>query len=111
MGQQEMATGEIMPVSSASRWRVLLAGCLAHITHDGLTDMLYLFFPIWQQSFHLSFAGVGLLKAAFSGAMSGFQFPSGLLARRFGILTVLIAAPYRRLSRWPLSALRTLPWC
>ncbi len=91
MGQQGMATGEIMPVSSASRWRVLLAGCLAHITHDGLTDMLYLFFPIWQQSFHLSFAGVGLLKAAFSGAMSGFQFPSGLLARRFGILTVLVA--------------------
>jgi MFS family permease len=90
MGQQGVAASEVMPVSTARRWRVLLAGCLAHITHDGFTDMLYLFFPIWQQTFHLSFAGVGLLKASFSGAMSGFQFPSGLLARRLGILRVLL---------------------
>jgi MFS family permease len=91
MEQHGIAVGEVVPFSSARRWRILVAGCLAHITHDGFTDMLYLFFPIWQQTFHLSFAGVGLLKAAFSGAMSGFQFPSGLLARRLGILKVLVA--------------------
>ena len=76
-------------VDSASKWRVLFAGCLAHITHDGLTDMLYVFFPIWQQAFALSFFEVGLLKTAFSGTMSLLQIPAGILARRMGILKVL----------------------
>ena len=71
------------------RWRVLFAGCLAHITHDGFTDMLYVFFPIWQQTFHLSFAIVGLLKTLFSGSMSVFQIPSGILAGRAGIRRLL----------------------
>ena len=76
-------------VDSASKWRVLFAGCLAHITHDGFTDMLYVFFPIWQQAFALSFFEVGLLKTAFSGTMSLLQIPAGILARRMGILKVL----------------------
>ena len=71
------------------KWRVLFAGCLAHITHDGFTDMLYVFFPIWQQTFLLSFFQVGLLKTAFSGTMSLLQMPAGILARRMGILKVL----------------------
>jgi MFS family permease len=70
-------------------WRVMFAGCLAHITHDGFTDMLYVFFPIWQQMFLLSFFQVGLLKAASSGTMSLLQVPAGILARRTGILKVL----------------------
>jgi MFS family permease len=77
-------------VSSRSR-RVLAAGCLAHITHDGFTDMLYVFFPIWQHSFNLSFAAVGLLKTLFSGSMSLFQIPSGILASKTGLLKVLCA--------------------
>jgi FSR family fosmidomycin resistance protein-like MFS transporter len=79
-------TKSITPTKSR---RVLFAGCLAHATHDGFTDMLYVFFPIWQQTFQLSFAQIGLLKALFSGAMSGFQLPSGILASRTGILKVL----------------------
>ncbi len=74
---------------SQKSWRVLFAGCLAHATHDGFTDMLYVFFPVWQQTFRLTFAQIGLLKALFSGAMSGFQLPSGMLARRAGILKIL----------------------
>jgi MFS family permease len=70
---------------------VLLAACLAHITHDGFTDMLYVFFPVWQHAFNLSFAAVGLLKTLFSGSMSAFQIPSGLLAGRIGIVRVLSA--------------------
>lgn len=72
-------------------WRVLFAGCLAHITHDGFTDMLYVFFPIWQHSFNLSFAVVGLLKTLFSGSMAVFQIPSGILAGKTGIARVLCA--------------------
>jgi MFS family permease len=76
-------------VAAEKKWRVLFAGCLAHITHDGFTDMLYVFFPIWQQTFLLSFFQVGLLKTAFSGTMSLLQMPAGILARRMGILKVL----------------------
>ena len=42
-------------VAAGKQWRVLFAGCLAHITHDGFTDMLYVFFPIWQQTFAAEF--------------------------------------------------------
>ena len=42
-------------VAAGKKWRVLFAGCLAHITHDGFTDMLYVFFPIWQQTFPAEF--------------------------------------------------------
>jgi MFS family permease len=76
-------------VAAGKKWRVLFAGCLAHITHDGFTDMLYVFFPIWQQTFLLSFFQIGLLKTAFSGTMSLLQMPAGMLARRMGILRVL----------------------
>jgi len=76
-------------VASGKKWRVMFAGCLAHIVHDGFTDMLYVFFPIWQQMFLLSFFQVGLLKAAASGTMSLFQVPAGILARKMGILKVL----------------------
>jgi MFS family permease len=76
-------------VTSRKNWRVMFAGCLAHIMHDGFTDMLYVFFPVWQQAFLLSFFEVGLLKAACSGTMSLLQVPAGSLAQRFGIRKVL----------------------
>jgi MFS family permease len=87
----EMVLDQPGSVSPSARWRVMVAGCLAHITHDGFTDMLYVFFPIWQQSFHLSFAVVGLLKTLFSGSMSAFQIPSGILANKTGIRRLLCA--------------------
>ena len=67
----------------------MFTGCLAHIMHDGFTDMMYVFFPVWQQTFLLNFFQVGLLKAACSGTMSLLQWPSGSMARRFGIQKVL----------------------
>ncbi|MHC1728131.1 MAG: MFS transporter [Syntrophobacteraceae bacterium] len=76
--------------SGGKRWRVLAAGTLAHLTHDGFTDMLYVFFPIWQLSFQLSFMEVGLLRTLFSGAMAAFQLPSGLVVAGIGSLAALV---------------------
>lgn len=77
------------PAAHPNRKRVLFSGCLAHVTLDGLTDMLYVFLPVWQQAFGLSFTGIGMLRTSFSGALALFQIPSGLLAGKFGILPVL----------------------
>jgi FSR family fosmidomycin resistance protein-like MFS transporter len=68
----------------------LFTGSLAHLIHDGFTDMLYIFFPIWQVQFSLSFAEIGLLKTMFSGTMAGFQVPAGFLASRIGELRLLL---------------------
>jgi MFS transporter, FSR family, fosmidomycin resistance protein len=75
---------------AASRWRVLGTACLAHLIHDGYADMLYLLFPFWQRELDLSLAGVGLLKALYSGAMAACQVPAGRLGERFGEKTPLV---------------------
>ncbi|MDR3588976.1 MAG: MFS transporter [Negativicutes bacterium] len=71
-------------------WRVLLAGGLAHFTHDGFADMLYVLFPLWQAQFGLTFAEVGFCKTVWSGSMAAFQVPAGMLARRVGEVRLLL---------------------
>jgi len=70
--------------------KALMAGGLAHLIHDGFTDMLYVFFPIWQGILGLSFAEVGFLKTLFSGTMALFQVPAGMLANRVGEFKLLL---------------------
>ena len=72
------------------RWKILLAGSLAHLTHDGLCDIMYILFPIWQAQFTLNFAEVGFLKTLFSGSMAVFQVPSSYLAGRIGEIRLLL---------------------
>lgn len=72
------------------RW-ALGAGGGAHALHDGYTDTLYVLFPIWAESFGLSYLQVGVLKMLFSGSMAGFQIPAGLLAERLGERRLLAA--------------------
>lgn len=72
------------------QWKSLLAGCLAHITHDGYSDTLYVFLPLWQSQFGLTFAEVGFFKTLFSGTMALFQVPSGHFAARIGEVRLLL---------------------
>ncbi len=74
------------------RRRATLATCgVTHALHDGFSDVLYVLLPLWSQEFGLSLTQVGLLKTLYSGALSGFQIPAGLLAERFGERTLLAA--------------------
>ncbi|GFK95307.1 hypothetical protein NNJEOMEG_03166 [Fundidesulfovibrio magnetotacticus] len=70
--------------------RTLLAACLAHLAHDGFTDMLYVFFPVWQGVFALSYAQVGLMKSLYSGTLALCQIPAGMLAGRLGPCRLLV---------------------
>jgi MFS family permease len=77
-------------LSLFGRWNVLGIGCLAHVIHDGFTNVLYILFPVWQAQLGLSFAQVGFLKTLVSGTMALFQIPSGLLAERVGERKMLL---------------------
>ncbi len=62
--------------------------------HDGCSDLLYILFPLWAKEFSLSFAQVGLLRSAYSGALALFQVPAGFLAERLGEPRVLAAGTF-----------------
>jgi len=78
-----------------TRVKALLTGALAHIINDGFTDMLYVFFPIWQIQFSLTFAQIGLFKTLFSGVMAAFQIPTGILASHIGGMRLLLLGTVR----------------
>jgi FSR family fosmidomycin resistance protein-like MFS transporter len=68
---------------------VLLAASTIHFLHDGFSETLYVFLPLWATEFGLSFSQVGLIRTAYTGGMSAFQIPAGFLAERFGERRVL----------------------
>jgi MFS transporter, FSR family, fosmidomycin resistance protein len=71
--------------------RIMMGTGLAHFTHDGFADMLYVFFPVWQTQFSLTFAQVGLFKMLFSGTLAFFQLPCSFLAKRLGTRGLLLS--------------------
>ena len=63
---------------------VLLTASTIHFLHDGFSETLYVFLPLWAAEFGLSFSQVGLIRTAYTGGMSAFQIPAGFMAERFG---------------------------
>ncbi len=75
----------------ADRRKVILATCCgAHGLQDGLTDLLYVLLPILAQAFGLTYAQVGVIRAANRIAMTAFELPSGLLSERLGERVLLV---------------------
>jgi len=92
-------TLDAAPVAAAatSKRRSLIAACLAHALHDGYTDGLYPFLPVWQANFGLSYAGLAVVRALYYGTMGGLQLPGARLVRGLSpraalILSTLLAA-------------------
>lgn len=85
----------------SNRWttqkRGLVGACLTHALHDGYTDSLYAFLPVWQAQFGLSYAALALLRSLYYATMGGLQIPAdralrGLSARAALILSTVSAA-------------------
>ncbi|HEV8310075.1 MAG TPA: MFS transporter [Methylomirabilota bacterium] len=70
---------------------VLGTAAATHFLHDGFSDLLYVLLPLWAAEFRLTFAQIGVIRTAYSGGMSLFQIPAGLLAERWGERRVLAA--------------------
>lgn len=69
--------------------RTLAIAGLAHATHDGYTDLIYVLLPIWQAEFALGYAMLALLRGLYTGAMAALQIPATRLAERFGARLIL----------------------
>lgn len=78
-------------MGGTSSRKTLRACCAAHTLHDGLSDLTYVLLPLLAQSFGLSLAQVGMIRAAHRTAMAAFQIPAGLIAERFGARNLLAA--------------------
>jgi FSR family fosmidomycin resistance protein-like MFS transporter len=74
--------------------RNLVGACLAHFLHDGYTDQLYALLPVWQSEFGLSYAGLAIVRALYSGTMGALQVPADRLTARLGPRTALAAATF-----------------
>jgi MFS transporter, FSR family, fosmidomycin resistance protein len=70
---------------------VLGAAAVIHFLHDGFSEILYVFLPLWANEFGLTFAQVGLIRTVYTGGMSAFQMPAGFLAERWGERRLLAA--------------------
>src|SRR5215218_792808 len=79
------------PDGAGSGRRAVAVANGAHVLHDGLSDLLYVFFPIWQAALGLDYASIGVLKACYSGGMASFQLAATRLAGRIGHGPVLAA--------------------
>ncbi len=68
----------------------LATACGIHAIQDGLYATVYVLLPVLAPVFGLSYVQVGVLRAAFSSAMTLLQIPSGVLAERFGERILLV---------------------
>jgi len=93
---ETLDSAQRLPASPSKR-RSLVAACLAHALHDGYTDGLYPFLPVWQAQFGLSYAGLAVVRALYYGPMGGLQVPGTRLVRTLSpraalVLSTLVAA-------------------
>ena len=69
--------------------RVLLAASALHACNDAFFALLFPLLPFIADELRLSYAEVGLVKAAFAGGAAALQLPAGLLAERWGEYALL----------------------
>jgi len=77
--------------------RSLVGASLTHALHDGYTDALYAFLPIWQAQFGLSYAALAVVRALYYATMGGLQIPADRALRSVSprvalILSTILAA-------------------
>jgi len=88
--------------------RNLVGACLTHALHDGYTDSLYAFLPVWQAQFGLSYASLAVVRALYSGTLGGLQIPAeralrGLSSRASLLLSTVLASTGLLIMALPLG--------
>ena len=70
--------------------RSLVAASITHALHDGYTDALYAFMPVWQDQFGLSYAALAVIRSLYYATMGGLQLPANRLLRGWSARAALI---------------------
>jgi FSR family fosmidomycin resistance protein-like MFS transporter len=106
---QDTATADWTHRNRIGGWstqrRNLAGACLAHLLHDGYTDQLYALLPIWQPEFGLSYAGLALVRALYSGTAGGLQVPADKLAAKLSPRVALALATFTAAAGYLVMAL------
>jgi FSR family fosmidomycin resistance protein-like MFS transporter len=84
-------TSGIIDSVKSRAWAVLASASSIHLLHDGFSDIIYVFLPLWAAEFGLSYSQVGVIRSCYSGGMAIFQIPAGFLAERWGERRLLVA--------------------
>ena len=71
--------------------RTLTTAGACHVVHDGYTDVLYVFIPLWAIAFDMSLTETGWLLSIYLLVMGIGQLPVGLLGERYGERSLLVA--------------------
>ncbi len=77
---------------ASGRRRSLAGACVAHMLHDGYTDLLYVLLPVWQKEYGLSFTGLAVIRCPYYGTMGGLQVPAAGATARLGSRLTLVWA-------------------
>lgn len=93
------------PASSkaTSPRRTLVAACVAHATHDGLSDLVYVFLPVWQQSFLLGYVWLSVLRSAYALTLAALQIPAASLSLKIRPVYVLVISTAVTALGWALA--------
>ena len=106
---QSTSAADLLPIRrggwSLPQRRSLAGACLAHLLHDGCTDLLYALLPVWQSEFGLSYAGLAVVRALYYGTMGGLQVPGDRLIARLGPRAALALATFVAAAGYPVMAL------
>ena len=80
----------VRPAARSTSQRVLATTSVVHLLNDACFAILYPLLPLIAADLGLSYAQVGLIKTAFSGASSVLQLPAGIIGEWWGEGLVLL---------------------
>lgn len=83
---------KVADAEGTAKKKTLFAACTAHATHDGLSDLVYVLLPVWQEMFMLSYVWLSVLRSAYALTLAALQIPASSLTIRMKPAYVLSAA-------------------
>ena len=93
------------PASTARQKRILGGTCLAHVLHDGFSDLIYVLLPVWQAEFGLGFGALAVLRGLYVGTLAALQVPSTFVARHSSSRAVLVSGTLLSAGGYALAGL------
>jgi len=96
---------DVSDIKRTSNKNTLDAACTAHAAHDGLSDLVYVFLPVWQDMFSLSYVWLSVLRSAYALTLASLQIPAATLSKKFRPAHLLVVSTVVTALGWFLAGL------